>query len=69
MTKNNIGLYNAKTCKWLPWQGARLWKPTPYNTDRNYAAFEQWLELSERKPEIQLRRIPAADLREMGAMK
>lgn len=67
MSKNNIGLFNRKTGKWLPWEGERLWKLTPYNTDGNPEAYRQWLALSDKNSAIELRRIPRQDLKAMGA--
>ena len=67
MSKNNIGLYSRKQGKYLPFDGDRLAKPTPYNTDGNPEAFNQFLQQSSKDPSVVLCRIPSNEIARLKA--
>lgn len=66
MSKNNIGLYDTKRGKWLPWVGDRMAKPTRYNTSASPEALRQFAGLSDKDSAIVMKRMSAAEL---GAFK
>lgn len=66
-TKHNIGMFDQDRSRYVAFNGPRMAKPTPYNTDGNPEAYRQFLLLSAANPSIVLRRIPDNDLKRLKA--
>ena len=58
----NVGLFNLKTKRWHPFEGARIAKPTPYFTDAHEEAFRQWIARSASDKSIVLKRATTGEM-------